>query len=235
MRIITLPGVFAPISDTWLLADVLHEQVVGPHARVLDVCTGSGALAVCAALRGARDVTAVDVSRRAVLTARINARLNGVQIRATRSDLFSAVGDARYDVIVSNPPYVPAETDELPAAGRARAWDAGRDGRALLDRLCAEAPARLSPGGVLLVVHSEVCGIDATLDAMRAGGLQPDVAVRQRGPLGPLMRERVRHLESVGLLSQGRREEEVVVVRGRAPAQVMQPAHSVAGTPGFIA
>jgi release factor glutamine methyltransferase len=187
MRIITLPGVFAPISDTWLLADVLREQVVGPHARVLDVCTGSGALAVCAALRGARDVTAVDVSRRAVLTARINARLNGVQIRATRSDLFSAVGDARYDVIVSNPPYVPAETDELPAAGRARAWDA------------------------------------------------PDVAVRQRGPLGPLIRERVRHLESVGLLSQGRREEEVVVVRGRAPAQVMQPAHSVAGTPGFIA
>jgi release factor glutamine methyltransferase len=218
MRLVTLPGVFSPISDTWLLADVLREQVVTPHARVLDVCTGSGALAVCAALRGAGDVTAVDLSRRAVLTARINARLNRVRVRALRSDLFCALGGARYDVIVSNPPYVPAPTDELPSTGAARAWDAGRDGRALLDRLCTEAPAHLRPGGTLLVVHSEVCGIDATLEAMRAGGLEPDVAVRRRGPLGPLMRARVRHLESAGLLAPGRREEDVVVLRGRAPA-----------------
>jgi release factor glutamine methyltransferase len=80
------------------------------------------------------------------------------------------------------------------------------------------APAHLRAGGTLLVVHSEVCGIDATLEAMRAGGLEPDVAVRRRGPLGPLMRARVRHLESAGLLPPGRREEDVVVLRGRAPA-----------------
>jgi release factor glutamine methyltransferase len=229
MRLITLPGVFAPISDTWLLAGVLREQIVTPRARVLDVCTGSGALAVCAALRGAGDVTAVDVSRRAVLTARINARLNGVALRAVRSDLFAALGAAEYDVVVSNPPYVPAETDELPAAGPARAWDAGRDGRALLDRLCAEAPRHLRPGGVLLVVHSEVCGIDATLEAMSARGLEADVAVRQRGPLGPLMRERVRHLEAGGLLPRGRREEDVVVLRGRAPERPRSGAGADSG------
>jgi release factor glutamine methyltransferase len=51
---------------------------------------------------------------------------------------------------------------------------------------------------------------------MRDGGLEPSVALRRRGPLGPLMRERVHHLEAAGLLAAGRREEDVVVLRGRA-------------------
>jgi release factor glutamine methyltransferase len=230
MRIVTLPGVFRPISDTWLLADALRAQIVSPRAAVLDVCTGSGALAVCAALRGARSVTAVDLSRRAVLTARLNARLNRVRVRAVRSDLFSALGDARYDVIVSNPPYVPAETDELPARGAQRAWDAGRDGRALLDRLVAEAPAHLRPGGVLLVVQSDIVGVGPTLDGLSAAGLEPDVVFRRRGALGPLMRARVEHLEAQGLLGAGRREEEVVVIRGRAPFARPAAARVGAGT-----
>jgi release factor glutamine methyltransferase len=215
MRIMTLPGVFAPISDTWLLARALREEVIGARASVLDVCTGSGVLAVCAARRGARAVTAVDVSRRAVMTARVNARLNGVRLRAVRSDLFSQLGGERFDVIVSNPPYVPAPTDELPARGPQRAWDAGRDGRLILDRLLEEAPAHLRPGGVLLVVHSEVCGVDATRAAMERAGMTVDVALRQRGPLGPLMSARVRHLEERGLLPPGRRHEDVLVLRGR--------------------
>jgi release factor glutamine methyltransferase len=215
MRILTLPGVFSPISDTWLLARALREEVIGRRSSVLDVCTGSGALAVCAAKRGAQDVTAVDLSRRAVMTAKINARLNGVRLRALRSDLFSALGGRRFDVIVSNPPYVPAESDELPTGGPARAWDAGRDGRLILDRLLAEAPGHLRPGGVLLVVHSEVCGFDRTAAAMEEAGMKVDVALRQRGPLGPLMRARVRHLEDRALLPRGRREEDVMVLRGR--------------------
>jgi release factor glutamine methyltransferase len=219
MRILTLPGVFRPISDTWMLADVLREQTVGPRASVLDVCTGSGVLAIVAAKRGARDVTAVDVSRRAVLTARLNARLNGVRIRALRGDLFAPVGDARFDVIVSNPPYVPAEREELPTSGPQRAWDAGRDGRVLLDRVCAQAPRHLRPGGVVLLVHSTICGAEATCAALERGGLQADVAMSRRGPLGPLMRSRVDHLEREGLLRPGQREEDVVVVRGRAPAR----------------
>lgn len=217
MRLVTLPGVFRPISDTWLLGRALAEAVVPGRSSVLDVCTGSGALAIVAARRGARAVTAVDVSRRAVASARINARLNGVAVRALRSDLFSALGDERFDVIVSNPPYVPSATDALPLHGAARAWDAGRDGRLILDRLLADAPGHLRPGGVLLVVHSEVCGVDATLRALRAGRLEGGVAARHRGALGPLMRARVRDLEGRNLLPAGRRDEEVMVVRGRAP------------------
>jgi release factor glutamine methyltransferase len=217
MRLAVPPGVFRPISDTWLLADALDRQPLPPGARVLDVCSGSGALAVRAALGGPREVTAVDVSRRSVATIRLNAALNGVRVRALRGDLFAPVAGERFDAIVSNPPYVPSPSDELPAAGLERAWEAGRDGRALLDRICAAAPAHLGPGGVLLVVQSALLGLDPTLEALRAGGLRADVAVHERGPLGPLMNGRRAQLEAAGLLAPGQRDEDVVVVRGLRP------------------
>src|ERR687894_1219490 len=133
MRVARLPGVFRPRSDTWLLAAVLRRQPQVRGGRVLDVCTGSGAVAVAAALAGARSVTAVDVSARAVLTARLNARLNGVRIDALRGDLLAAVPGRRFDVITSNPPYLPSDRDELPAHGAARHTEAGTSGRILLD------------------------------------------------------------------------------------------------------
>jgi release factor glutamine methyltransferase len=217
VRLVTLPGVFLPISDTWLLADALDREPLRPGARVLDLCSGSGALAIRAALGGPRVVTAVDVSRRAVLTIKANAALNRVRVRALRGDLFDAVDGERFDAIVSNPPYVPAPADDLPAHGRARAWDAGRDGRALLDRICDHARTHLRPGGLLLLVHSALLGVEPTVDALRAGGLEVDVPVRQRGPLGPLMNGRRAHLEAAGLLEPGQQDEDVVVVRARTP------------------
>jgi release factor glutamine methyltransferase len=209
------PGVFRPISDTWLLADALDREPLAPGARVLDLCSGSGALAVRAALGGPREVTAVDVSRRAVATIRLNAALHRVRVRALRGDLFGAVEGERFDAIVSNPPYVPAPTDELPSRGLERAWDAGRDGRALLDRICALAPAHLRPGGRLLVVHSSLLGLEPTAAALRRAGLEVDVVARERGPLGPLMERRRAHLEAAGMLAPGADREDVLVIRAR--------------------
>lgn len=183
---------------------------------MLDVCTGSGAIAISAALSGARSVTAVDVSLRAVLSARLGARLNGVRVEALRGSLFDAVPSRRFDVIVSNPPYLPGPSDALPASGAARHTEAGASGRALLDRLIAAAPAHLSPGGVLLVTHSSVNGEAATLERMRAAGLEPAVAERRRGTLGPLLSARAPVLEERGLLDRGEREEELLVVAGSA-------------------
>jgi release factor glutamine methyltransferase len=212
VRVVTLPGVFAPISDSRLLAQTVRD-VTHPGSRVLDVCTGSGVVGVSAALAGGR-VTSVDVSRRAVLCAWLNARLNGTRLRVRRGDLLEPVAGERFDVIAANPPYVPAETDALPTAGPQRAWDAGRDGRAVLDRLLDEAPALLAPGGVLLLVHSDLIGEDETLERLRAAGLDAAVAVRRRGPLGPLMQGR----RARGLLPPEVDEEEVLVIRGQAPA-----------------
>jgi release factor glutamine methyltransferase len=214
VRLVPIPGVFRPISDSWLLARVVREEVAraGRGSRVLDVCTGSGVVGVTAARAGA-DVTAIDVSCRAVAAAWLNARINRVRLRSRRGDLLEPVAGEDFDVIASNPPYVPAERDELPTAGPERAWDAGRDGRVLLDRLLAEAPSRLRPGGALLLVHSDLIGADETLARLREAGLEPDVAARERGPLGPLMRDRARR----GLLPDDADEEEVLVLRGRRP------------------
>jgi release factor glutamine methyltransferase len=111
---------------------------------------------------------------------------------------------------------LPASTDELPESGARRAWDAGRDGRALIDPICAAAPAHMKPGGAILIIHSSLCGVDATVAQLERGGLEVDVPVRQRGPLGPLMLSRVEQLEASGALRPGEREEELVIVRGKA-------------------
>jgi len=199
--------VFRPISDSWLLAQVVRDEV---HARthqprVLDICTGSGVVGVTAARAGA-DVTAVDVSCRAVTAAWLNARINRVRLKSRRGNLLEPVAGQRFDVIASNPPYVPSDTEN--PRGLERAWAAGPDGRVLLDRLIQEAPARLEPGGALLVVHSELIGAEETLERLEQAGLEADVAARERGPLGPLMRERMRGVE----------EEDVLVLRGRRAA-----------------
>ena len=208
-----MPGVFRPISDSRLLADCLRREL-SPGARVADICTGSGVLAVTAALHGAGAVSATDCSRRAVWSARLNARLNGVVVGAVRGDLLKPVGGRQFDLIVSNPPYVPAENDDLPRRGVARAWDAGRNGRALIDRLCDEAPAHLRPGGTLLLVHSSVCDERSTLERLQSHGLATQVMARRRGLFGPILAARAPALQERDLLPPGE-VEEIVVIRAR--------------------
>jgi release factor glutamine methyltransferase len=191
----------------------MEEHDLAPGASVLDVFTGSGVLGVSAALLGARAVTAIDVSRRAVLNARLNALLNGVRLRVLRGDLFAPVKGKRFDLVLANPPYLPGADDELPRRGSERAWEGGRSGRLLIDRFCAELGAYLSPGGSALLVHSSLCGEDLTRGALRKVGLEPEVLSRERGPLGPITEARAEMLERRGLLAPGEREEEMLVFR----------------------
>jgi release factor glutamine methyltransferase len=212
-----LPGVFRPRSDTWKLArELVASLPAGGKGLVLELCTGSGAVALAAARAGA-SVTAVDVSLRSVLTVRLNALLQRVRVRALRGNLFEPVAGQRFDLIATNPPYVPAASDTLPDRGPERAWDAGRSGRALIDPICDAAPDHLLPGGAILMIHSSLCGVDETVARLASGGLEVDVPVRERGPLGPLMLARVEQLEASGALAPGVREEELVIVRGRKP------------------
>ena len=69
----------------------------------------------------------------------------------------------------------------------------------------------------MLLVHSSVCGVQRTLEELAGAGLDADVVARRRGPLGPLLRERVADLWASGGLRPGSLEEEIVVVRGRRP------------------
>lgn len=220
--LLRFPGVYRPQADTALLAAAAAAAPIPPGARVLDLCTGSGALAVTAARLGAAEVTAVDVSRRAVMCVRLNAWTRGLPVRARRgslADLLAAPpwrGDepagGPYDVVLANPPYVPCPSTAAPT-GRERAWDAGPDGRAVLDPFCGAAPGLLSAAGFVLLVHSHVSDVERSLGLLRRGGLQTAVVARQRVPFGPVMWARTVYLEETGLVRRGQRHEDLVVIR----------------------
>ncbi|WP_217143458.1 HemK2/MTQ2 family protein methyltransferase [Streptomyces sp. AC627_RSS907] len=210
------PGVYAPQEDTALLAGALSEEPLPPDAAVLDVGTGTGALALAAARRGAR-VTAVDVSWRAVCATRVNAARAGVPVRVRRGDLFAPVRGESFDLVLANPPYVPAPGGRRRPRGAARAWDAGDDGRLVLDRICREVPGLLRPGGVLLLVQSALSDPGRTVGLLRGAGLKAAVTRRRRIAFGPVVRGRERWLRQRGLLSLADDEEELVVVRAELP------------------
>ena len=125
---------------------------------VLDLCTGSGCLAILAAHAFPEaDITASDISADALDVARLNVARHGFQqdITLVKSDLFQSLGDQRFDVILSNPPYVTNDSmNALPDEFRhepSLALAAGTDGNDVLRRLLAAAKAHLNPGGVLIV------------------------------------------------------------------------------------
>ncbi|GGP82190.1 HemK2/MTQ2 family protein methyltransferase [Saccharothrix coeruleofusca] len=211
MWLLRPPGVYPPQDDTRLLAEAMAYAGIRPGAHVLDVCTGTGALAVAAARAGAGEVTAVDRCRRAVFAAWANGRAHRVRVRARHGDFGDLVGERRFDVVTANPPYVPSQ--DVPDRGPARAWDAGERGRAVLDRLCAVMPLLLAERGIGLIVHSGLCGEEATLHQLRGGGLKASVVARRTVPFGPVMRGRARWLEDRGLIAPGQRHEELVVIR----------------------
>ncbi|MEJ2866805.1 HemK2/MTQ2 family protein methyltransferase [Actinomycetospora sp. OC33-EN08] len=214
------PGVYPAQRDTWLLADVLQRELAdAPRSRrrVLELCAGTGALSLVAAGVPGTDVTATDVSRRALLSAWTNARRLGRRVRLHRGDLAAPVVGKQFDLVVSNPPYVPAPDEALPTRGAMRAFDGGLDGRTVLDRVCDQAPAVLAPGGRLLLVHSAINGVAMTLRRLRAHGLDADVAARCEHPFGPVFTARAAMLEQRGLIAPGQRTEELVVVRARRP------------------
>jgi ribosomal protein L3 glutamine methyltransferase len=146
------------------IAGLLREELTPwlPDRRaiksILDLCTGSGCLAVLLAHRfpGAR-VDATDTSSAALAVARINVgkyRLSS-RIRLIKSDVFSALGGKLYDLVVSNPPYVTtAGMRRLPREYRHEpgiALAGGRDGLDVVRRILLQAPAHLNPGGLLVV------------------------------------------------------------------------------------
>lgn len=152
VSLLRLPGVHRPQADTALLAVAAAAAPIPRRARVLDVCTGSGALAMMAARLGAGEVTAVDVSRRAVMSVRLNAWARGVPVRAWRGSLadlltrprWVATGDEPYDVVLANPPYVPCPSGMAPT-GRERAWTPDRTGGPYWTRSAPRRPACCPP------------------------------------------------------------------------------------------
>ena len=141
-----------------LLSDGLEPWLPVKVQSVLDMCTGSGCLAIIAAKRfPATRVDAVDLSEDALAVAAINLKRHrlGQRIRLGRSDLFEHLPPHGYDLILSNPPYVDAKSMRaLPSEYRhepALALAGGRDGLDLVRRIISATPRFLSPQGLLVV------------------------------------------------------------------------------------
>ena len=149
------PDVLIPRQDTEILCEEALRRLAGQKGTVLDLGTGSGALAVAIALLSRADVTAVDVSEEALAVARKNAARLGADIRFVHSDLFSAVGGERFDMIVSNPPYISREemAQLMPEVRREPelALYGGEDGLDFYRKIAKGAKKHLNKGGCVLL------------------------------------------------------------------------------------
>lgn len=153
------PAVLIPRPETELLVELALERLAPQaEARVLDLGTGSGALAL--AIKHARPrarVVAIDASRAALGLARANAERLGLELELRLGRWFDAVAHERFDLVVSNPPYV-AENDPHLARGDLRfepraALVGGADGLDAIRSIVRAAPARLARGAWLLLEH----------------------------------------------------------------------------------
>lgn len=156
------PSVLVPRPDTETVIEVaraLRTDRTAP-CRVLDLCTGSGAIGIALAKElPAATVVATDVSAAAAAVAVKNAVRNAVadRVEVRVGDLFAPIGAERFDLVVANPPYIAsAVIPTLSAEVRAEpmlALDGGADGLAFYDRICAGIVEHLEPGGALVVEH----------------------------------------------------------------------------------
>ena len=163
-------SVLVPRPDTETVIEValsLRPDRAAP-CRVLDLCTGSGAIALGLAKELASStVIATELSEAAAVVARRNAERNHLSVEVRVGDLFAPVRGQQFDLVVSNPPYIASAVIPTLSAEVRRepvmALDGGADGMVFYDRICAAAVEHLLPGGALVVEH----GFDQA-DAVRA-------------------------------------------------------------------
>lgn len=168
--------VLIPRQDTETLVETVLEEQRDPKKRVLDLCTGSGCIAVSLKAMGRyAHVTATDLSGEALKVARVNAeRILGKDhgIRLLEGDLFGALPpEEGYDIIVSNPPYIPTETirglePEVRDHEPLMALDGDADGLRFYRNIAGEAGRWLRPGGsiYLEIGHDQARAVTELLE-----------------------------------------------------------------------
>jgi release factor glutamine methyltransferase len=173
-------NVYEPAEDSFLFAENL---TVPTNAKVLDVGTGTGLLAILAAAKGATTL-AVDLNPFAIRCAKHNSFLNHMQekIGFLQADLFSAFNISdMFDLITFNAPYLPV-MDHEPVSWLERSWAGGADGRQIIDRFISQAPLYLKPGGKILLMQSTLADENKTISQFNEHKLTASVIAHQNLP-----------------------------------------------------
>jgi release factor glutamine methyltransferase len=180
------PAVLIPRPETEVLIDLALEKMRRLAApRVIDLGTGSGVVAISLALECPQaTIATVDLSEDAIFVARNNAGRLGAKVDFYQGDWFDPLAGERFDLIVSNPPYVAAGDPHLALNGLPHepqmALTDGADGLACIRRIVAAAPAHLKPGGWLLFEHGYDQGAASrnllTAAGFKAASTFPDLA-----------------------------------------------------------
>lgn len=161
IRLGVAPAVLIPRPETEELAEKVIEEVRSRGGgRVLDLCTGSGAIAIAVAKNSPAEVTATDVSEAACTVARANAAGAGASVKVLAGDMFVPVAEEKFDVIVSNPPYIPhgdiaGLQDKVKKFEPLAALDGGEDGLDFYRTIAREGAERLTEGGVIFLEFGE--------------------------------------------------------------------------------
>lgn len=146
--------VLSPRQETELVVEQVLK-VANINDNILDICTGSGAIAISVSVNGQFNVDAVDISSKALKVAKQNAKLNSAKVNFFKSDMFKKVSK-KYDIIVSNPPYITSKTVEtLPLEVLQHdpkiSLDGGEDGLKFYKILANQSPYFLKPEGYLIM------------------------------------------------------------------------------------
>lgn len=170
-------NVYEPAEDSFLLAENLR---VRKGDFVLDMGAGCGILGIIAAAK-ASHVVAADINPYAVRCAKENAKLNHVMDKMSFicGDLFTPLREGEmFDLILFNAPYLPTKYRKADF-WLERAWAGGRRGREVINRFINEAPKRLKPKGLILLIQSSLSNVNETLEKFERNGLKASVAAKK--------------------------------------------------------
>ncbi|MBC7081673.1 MAG: methyltransferase [Thermoplasmatales archaeon] len=154
IKIEFMEGVYKPEEDSYLLLRSI--EISGRKA--LDMGCGCGIIALHLAKNGC-DVVAVDINEKAVENTIRNAKINGINLRCFKSDLFEDINE-KFDMITFNPPYLPTKKEDV-------AWDGGKDGKEIIEKFLKEAKNYLNKGGVIYMVMSSFNKIEKIIGKFR--------------------------------------------------------------------